>query len=106
MELLFENRYAITAVLLFGIGFCTVLLKQNLLKKILGFNLMIAAACWLLAVLAPDGERLDIEGLVLVGLVTAAAVTAFAVALIWRVYRRYGTIRRKELLKRAGRDEA
>ena len=106
MEGLFENRYAVTAILLFGIGFCTVLMKQSLLKKLLGFNVMIDAAVWLLAALAPAGEELDVEGLMLVGVVTAAAVTAFSLALIWRVYRRYGTIHLKELLHRArGEDE-
>ena len=105
MEAVWENRYAVTAVVLFGIGFCTVLLKQNLLKKVLGFNVMIDAACMLLAALAPRGEKLDIGGLMLVGVVTAAAVTAFSVALIWRVYRRYGTIRLKELLDRVKEDD-
>lgn len=100
MEAILENRCAVTAILLFGIGFCTVLLKQSLLKKLLGFNLMIDAAVWLLAALAPAGEELDIEGLMLVGIIAAAAVSAFSLALIWQVYRRYNTIRLKELLHR------
>ncbi len=105
MEVIVENRYAITAVLLFGIGFCTVLLKQNLLKKLLGFNVMIDAACWLLAELAPVGEDLDIDQLVMMGIALASAVTAFTLALLWRVYHRYGTIRIKEILHLARRDE-
>ena len=100
MEVIYENRYAITAVVLFGIGFCTVLLKQNLLKKVLGFDVMIDAACWLVAALAPASEEalVDTSGLMLVGIVMASAVSAFSMALIWRVYRRYGTIQLKELL--------
>lgn len=105
MEVIFENRYAITAVLLFGIGFCTVLLKQNLLKKLLGFNIMIDASCWLLAELAPAGEDLDVGQLVMVGIVMASVVTAFSLALLWRVYRRYGTIQLKELLNLVRRDD-
>ena len=105
METIFAHQTAVAAVLLFGIGFCTVLLKQNLLKKVLGFNVMVDAACWLLAELAPAGEELDIGGLMMVCIVTASAVTAFSLALLWRVYRRYGTVRLKTLLDRARRDE-
>ena len=108
METIYENRYAITAVLLFGIGFCTVLLKQNLLKKVLGFNVMSAAGCWLLAALAPVDEQavVDPSGLMLVGIVMSTAVTAFSLALIWRIYRRYGTVELKALVNRArGEDE-
>lgn len=105
METIFENRYAVTAVLLFGIGFCTVLLKQNLLKKVLGFNVMIDAGCWLLAALAPAGEEVDTTALMLIGIVTASAITAFFLALIWRVYRRYDTVALKEILNRAREDE-
>ena len=108
MEALLQNRFAVTAILLFGIGFCTVLLKQNLLKKVVGFNIMEAAACWLLAGLAPAGEEAgrSAPDLMLVGIVVAAALTAFSLALIWRAYRRFGTIELKELVNRVrGEDE-
>ncbi len=105
MDAIFENRYAVTAVLLFGIGFCTVLLKQNLLKKVLGFNVMIDAACWLLAALAPAGEEVDLTGLMLMGIVTASAITAFSLALIWRVYCRYDTVALKKILTRIREDD-
>ena len=38
-----QNRYAVTAVILFGIGFTNLMLQQNLLRKVIGFNIMDSA---------------------------------------------------------------
>ena len=43
LETILHNRFAVTAVLLFGIGFMNLLLQQNLLKKVVGFNIMDSA---------------------------------------------------------------
>ena len=44
-----QNRYAVTAVILFGIGFTNLMLQQNLLRKVIGFNIMDSAIFMLLA---------------------------------------------------------
>ena len=49
LETILHNRFAVTAVLLFGIGFMNLLLQQNLLKKVVGFNIMDSAVFMLLA---------------------------------------------------------
>ena len=49
LETILHNRFAVTAVLLFGIGFMNLLLQQNLLKKVVGFNIMDSAVFLLLA---------------------------------------------------------
>ena len=49
LETSLPNRFAVTAVLLFGIGFMNLLLQQNLLKKVVGFNIMDSAVFMLLA---------------------------------------------------------
>ena len=37
---IFTNYYEVAAVILFGIGLTTLLLHKNLIKKIMGFNIM------------------------------------------------------------------
>ena len=34
LEMVLQNRFAVTAVILYGIGFMNLLLQQNLLKKV------------------------------------------------------------------------
>ena len=40
VEALLSMRYEITSVVLFSIGFMTLLLHPNLIKKIIGLNIM------------------------------------------------------------------
>ena len=95
-----QNRYAVTAVILFGIGFTNLMLQQNLLRKVIGFNIMDSAIFMLLASLG------YIEGgVVLTGIVVSVSITAFSLALIQRIYRRYGTIEMRELLDRAKKED-
>ena len=49
LEILVEQRFYVTAVLLFSIGFATLLLHPNLIKKIIGLNLMDTAVFLFLA---------------------------------------------------------
>ncbi len=99
----------IVAVLLFGIGFTTLLLSRNLIKKIIGFNIMDTAVYLLLTSVgyiegrtAPilTGGALTAEryinpipaGLVLTGIVVSVSVTAVMLSLTVRLYRRYHTL--------------
>ena len=43
LEEIIQNRYAVTAVILFGIGFTNLMLQQNLLRKVIGFGRLPAA---------------------------------------------------------------
>ena len=116
-----QNRYAVTAVILFGIGFTNLMLQQNLLRKVIGFNIMDSAIFMLLASLgyieggvAPIvGDRgfdpLYINpipsGLVLTGIVGSVPTTACSLALIQRTSRRSGSIEMRELLDRAKKED-
>ncbi len=40
MEVILAHYYDIAAVILFGIGFFTLLLHRNLIKKIIGLNII------------------------------------------------------------------
>lgn len=110
------------AMILFGIGFCNLLLQPNLIKKIIGLNIMDTAVYLFLAEkgyiagrVAPivvDGVQ-DMEayinpipgGLVLTGIVVSVSVSALMLALTIRLYRRYHTLDLDEIsrqLKKEG----
>lgn len=99
----------ITAVILFGIGFSVLLLDRNLVKKIIGFDLMDSAIYLYLtakgyiagrsAPIVSDGIQAAQAyinpipaGLVLTGIVVSVSVSAVMLALTVRLYRRYHTL--------------
>lgn len=97
------------AILLFGIGFANLLIQKNLIKKIIGLNIMDTAVYLFLAEkgyiagrMAPivtDGVQ-EVEayinpipsGLVLTGIVVSVSVTALMLSLTVRLYQRYHTL--------------
>lgn len=121
-NLLYNYQEAV-AMILFGIGFSNLLLQKNLIKKIIGLNIMDTAIYLFLALkgyingrVAPIivGGVQDVEtyinpvpsGLVLTGIVVSVSVTAVMLALTIRLYRRYHTLDLDEIstiLKREGR---
>ena len=121
LETILQNRFAVVAVLLFGIGFMNLLLQQNLVKKVIGFNIMDSAVFLLLASLGYiDGGVAPIvgdrgfdplyinpipSGLVLTGIVVSVSITAFSLALIQRIYRQYGTVVLRDLLEQSRKEE-
>ena len=122
LEAVVQNRVAIASVILFGIGRLNMMIRQNLLKKVIGFSIMDSAVFLLLASLGYiEGHGAPIvgegaadaslyinpipSGLVLTGIVVSVSVTAFSLALIQRIYRHYGTIELDELLERAKKEE-
>lgn len=111
MEGILNNSYEAVAVILFGIGFTTLLFHRNLIKKIIGFNIMDTAVYLFLAAKGyiegrvapvpdgPDASRLVTDyinpvpaGLVLTGIVVSVSVTAVMLSLTIRLYRRYHTL--------------
>ena len=101
-------------MVLFGIGFCNLLLQKNLIKKIIGLNVMDSSVYLFLAEkgyiegrVAPivvDGVQ-SVEayinhvpsGLVLTGIVVSVSVTALMLSLTIRLYRRYHTLDMDEI---------
>jgi len=122
MNMLFENYYQTAAVILFCIGFTTMLLHKNLLKKIIGMDMMDAGIFLFLASqgyiegrVAPivvNGVQ-SVEayinpvpaGLVLTGIVVSVSVTALMLALTVRLYYRYHTLNLDEMIALAGKEE-
>ena len=108
LNLIIDNRYAITAVILFVTGFANMMLHPNLIKKVVSFNIMDSATFLLLAsrgmiagrtaAILTDGGADPSRyvnpipaGLVLTGIVVSVSVSAFSLALIQRVYAAYGS---------------
>ena len=122
MQYLLVNYEQTAAVILFCIGFSTMLLHKNLLKKIIGMDIMDADIFLFLACqgfikgrVAPIvvGGVQDVEayinpvpaGLVLTGIVVSVSVTALMLALTVRLYYRYHTLNLDEMIALAGKEE-
>ena len=118
---LFVNFGEAIAMLLFVIGFANLLLHKNLVKKIIGLNIMDSAIYLFLAekgYIAGRGVPIVVDGvqkveayinpipsgLVLTGIVVSVSVSALMLSLTVCLYRRYhtldldeiSTLRRKE----------
>ena len=122
LQTLWNSRVNCIAVILFAVGFATLLLHRNLFKKILGLNIMDTASCLLLtsmgyiegrtAPIIVDGVT-DVErygnplpaGLVLTGLVVSVSVTAVMLALTVKLYERYHTLDLDEIYMIARQEE-
>ncbi len=106
---LIANYGEAVAMILFGIGFSNLLLQKNLIKKIIGLNIMDTATYLFLAEKGYIEGRLapivvnDIRsaeayinpvpsGLVLTGIVVSVSVSALMLSLTIRLYRRYHTL--------------
>lgn len=106
---LLHNFPEAVSMILFAIGFSNLLLHKNLIKKIIGLNIMDTATYLFLALkgyivlhkapVVVDGVQ-SVEayvnpipsGLVLTGIVVSVSVTALMLSLTIRLYRRYHTL--------------
>ena len=113
-QLLYENLEQTVSVILFGIGFTILLLQPNLIRKIIGLNIMDTAIYLFLASMGYiSGRKAPIvidgvtdvaayinpipSGLVLTGIVVAVSFTGIMLALTVRLYRRYQTLNIDEI---------
>lgn len=116
-EHLLANYAEVVAVILFGIGFTNLLLQKNMIKKIIGLNIMDTAVYLFLAekgyikgylppIIVNENFNPDAyinpvpSGLVLTGIVVSVSVTALMLSLTIRLYRRYHTLDLDEISMR------
>ncbi len=111
LETLWTQRFMVTAVILFCIGAFTLFFHPNLIKKLIGFDLMDGAIYLMLTsagyvegriapIVTDPSVAASVEtyvnpipsGLVLTGIVVSVSVTAFALALVVRIYKKYHTV--------------
>lgn len=118
---LLSNYYETVAMILFGIGFTNLFLQRNLIKKVIGLNIMdVAVYLFLAAKGYIDGRIAPIivngvttvdkyinpipSGLVLTGIVVSVSVTAVSLSLIQKLYKRYHTLDLDEILIKASKE--
>ncbi len=107
---LFINYYETVSVILFGIGFMIMLIHKNLIRKIIGMNIMDVSIFMYLATKGYiSGREVPIiegnvhmgsdfyinplpGGLVLTGIVVSVCMTAFALALVKLYYNEFKTL--------------
>ena len=122
-ESIFTNYEEIASVLLFVIGLANLLVQPNMVKKIIGLDIMDCAVYLFLAAkgyiagraapIVTDGV-LDAAryinpipaGLVLTGIVVSVSVSALMMALTICLYREYHTLNLDEVMMLLRRQEA
>lgn len=114
----FINYEEVAAIILFAIGFTMLLLNRNIVKKIIGLNIMDTALYLFLASMGYiSGREAPIikggitsadayinpipSGLVLTGIVVSVSVSAILLALTIRIYNRYHTLNMDEIYMHA-----
>ena len=114
---LLANYGEAVAMILFGIGFANLLFQKNLIKKIIGFNIMDTAIYLFLAEKGYISGRMPPivvngiqevgayinpipSGLVLTGIVVSVSVSALMLSLTIRLYKRYRTLDLDEISAR------
>lgn len=117
VDKLFVNYYESAAVILFVIGLVTLLLHNNLIKKIIGMNIMDTAIfLFFVSTGYIRGKAAPIilndqlshtayvnpipTALILTGIVIAVSVTALSLGLTIKLYQSYGTIELDEIMKK------
>jgi multicomponent Na+:H+ antiporter subunit C len=118
---LFYNVFSVASVILFSVGFTTLMLHRNMIKKIIGFNIMDTAVYLFLAskgyitgrkapiivdnVMSTEAYINPIPaGLVLTGIVVSVSVTALMLAITIRLYERYHSLDIDEISLRSRKD--
>ncbi len=120
LSLYYDNLFITGAAILFVIGFLTLLLHRNLIKKTIGLGIMDSSIYLTLTSFGYTANRVapivaDVTeevstsvyanplptGLVLTGIVVSVSVTAFLLALIVRLYGIYHTLDLDEILAAA-----
>ena len=89
--------YALTGVVLFGIGLHSLVTQGHFIRKLLALNVMSSSVFLLLVSMAnrvPTGEPDPIpHAMVLTGIVVSVSATALALALARRIYTATGQTR-------------
>ncbi len=116
---LFLNIHYFISFCLFLVGFYTMLSHSNLIKKLIGLNIMDTAIFLFLVSIGYTKEGhapiinhhiSDIsyvnplpQALVLTGIVVSFSISVFAFALVIKIYSYYKTIDSREIMKIRGR---
>ena len=119
LEVVFDNYFYLCSIAIFLIGFHTLLTHSNLIKKVIGMNIM-ETAIFLFIVsigyirdrhppIVVEAERHMMinplpSALVLTGIVVGVSLTAFALSMIVKLYKYYGTVDIDEIMEIRSRE--
>lgn len=109
LQMLLNNYYETAAIIIFAIGFSILLLNRNLIKKLIGLNIAdVSVFLFFTSKGFIEGGRPPIiengimdanyyvnpvpTALMLTGIVVSICMTAFGLALVQRLYEKYGTL--------------
>jgi len=122
MKIISAHFPQIIAMILFTIGFSTLLLHRNLIKKIIGLNIMDTGLFLFITSVGYISDRLSPiivngntdpslyvnpvpAGLVLTGIVVSVSVTSITLSLSYRLYKRFHTLNLDEIYLLAADEE-
>ncbi len=122
IDIIMTHLTDVVSVILFIIGFSNLLLHHNMIKKIIGLNIMDTAIYMLLATQGYiEGLKAPIivdgvtdagayvnpipSGLVLTGIVVSVSVTALMFSMTIRMYKEYRTLDLDEILMRVRKQD-
>lgn len=112
IEMILNNINYIGAVALFLIGLRIVVLHSNLIKRIMGINIMgTGVFLFFVAIGNVDGGSVPIVGgdpaavfinplpsvFILTGIVVVVSITVYSLSLVIRIYENYNTLDQKEI---------
>lgn len=114
-----KNYYYLVAIVLFLIGFHTMLTHSNLIKKVIGMNIMETGIfLFFVSIGYIDGRNAPIidgqvqtfinplpSALILTGLVVGVSLTAFSLSLVVKLYKYYGTLDADEIMRIRSQEE-
>lgn len=116
-----RNYYYLAAIIMFVIGMHTMLTHSNLIKKVMAMNIMDTSVFLLFvaigyvhggrAPIIPGGAAGGLYvnplpgALILTGIVVAISVTAYALSLVVKIYRYYGTVDAEEIVQIRSREQ-
>lgn len=109
---LMDNAFYAMTIIIFLIGFWIMLSHGNLIKKIIGMNIMESAIFLFFVAIgyvkdgvAPIVDQPDAiyinplpSALIMTGIIVSVSVTAFALAIIVKLYQHYGTVNIDEIV--------
>ena len=114
-SMLADNINYAAAMILFSIGLYTLIMRRNVIKKIIGLNIMEIAVFFFLvsvgdlkegiaAIVVRGAEPSQMvnpipQALVLTGIVIAVSTNALSLSLALKLYKHYGTLNMDELKK-------
>ncbi len=121
IESILEHINYIGAMALFIIGLYTVLTHNNLLKRVIGINIMETAVFLFFVsigyvegarapIVLENGETLFVNpipsALILTGIVVAVSITAYSLSLIVKLYQHHQTLDMSEIMAAQSEDRS